>query len=143
WQLVAEGRSLDSLGLREVARAAGLAAPSLYNHFDHLETLGLALLDQACFRLRRWMAEGRRQLIDADSAGAIQVLVTRFIEYLDHHEPEFRLLVQQRVGSHPAYLRRIHHELRLAVLELAEDIRLSLGRRGQAGDTLLVAEAAA
>lgn len=140
WTLVAEGRGLDSLGLREVARAAELAAPSLYNHFADMDSLGLALLDQACFRLRRWMGEGRRQLIQAGTAEAIPVLVRRFLDYLEHHEAEFRLLVQQRIGSHPVFRRRIHHELSLAVTELGEDIQL-VG--GGAADAWLEAEAAA
>ena len=143
WALVAEGRGLDSLGLREVARAAGLAAPSLYNHFADMDSLGLALLDQACFRLRRWMSEGRRQLIQAGTDEAIPVLVKRFLDYLERHEAEFRLLVQQRIGSHPAFRRRIHHELSLAVTELGEDIQLVGGGATGVADAWLEAEATA
>ena len=62
-RLMADGRGLDSLGLREVAREAGLAATSLYNHFPDMEALGLALIDRACFHLRSSMAEGRRSMI--------------------------------------------------------------------------------
>ena len=142
WALVAQGRGLDSLGLREVARAADLAAPSLYNHFTDMDALGLALLDQACFRLRRWMGEGRRQLIQAGPQQAIPVLVGRFLDYLDHHEAEFRLLVQQRTGSHPVFRRRIRHELSLAVTELGEDIQLVAGMP-TAADVWLEAEATA
>lgn len=142
WALVAQGRGLDSLGLREVARAADLAAPSLYNHFADMDALGLALLDQACFRLRRWMGEGRRQLIQAGPQQAIPVLVGRFLDYLDHHEAEFRLLVQQRTGSHPVFRRRIRHELSLAVTELGEDIQLVAGMPA-AADVWLEAEATA
>lgn len=143
WTLVGEGRGLDSLGLREVARAASIAAPSLYNHFADMDALGLALLDQACFRLRRWMGEGRRQLIQAGTTQAIPVLVRRFLDYLDSHEAEFRLLVQQRTGSHPVFRRRIHHELRLAVTELGEDIQLVAGAPVGAVNAWLEAEATA
>lgn len=142
WELVAQGRGLDSLGLREVARAAGLAAPSLYNHFADMESLGQALLDQACFRLRRWMGEGRRQLIQGGAHPAIDVVVTRFLDYLAYHESEFRLLVQQRTGSHASFRRRIHHELRLAVSELSEEIQQVLAARA-AGSADLEAEAMA
>ncbi len=51
-QLVEEGRSPNALGLREVARAAGMAAPSLYNHFADMDELGLALVDDSLLRLR-------------------------------------------------------------------------------------------
>ena len=67
---MADGRGLDSLGLREVAREAGLAATSLYNHFPDMEALGLALIDRACFHLRSSMAEGRRSMIEVGAARA-------------------------------------------------------------------------
>jgi len=143
WHLIEEGRGLDSLGLREVARAAGLAAPSLYNHFGDMESLGVALLDQACFRFRRWMTEGRRELIKASPDEAIALVVARFLQYLEQHDAEFRLLVQQRTGSHATYRRRIHHELHLAVVELGDDIAEVVGRPRSEGDVDVEAEAMA
>lgn len=121
--LLAEGRSPGSLGLREVARQAGLAAPSLYNHFADMHALGLALIDRACYRLRVFMGEGRRTLMAGEMRAAIRALVERFLAYLHAHEGEFRLLVQQRLGESAAYRRRIHRELQLLVEELAGDIR--------------------
>jgi AcrR family transcriptional regulator len=140
WTLVESGRGLDSLGLREVARTARLAAPSLYNHFSDMESLGLALLDQACFRLRQRMSEGRRQLMQDSTPIAITTLVQRFLDYLDQHGGEFRLLVQQRTGSNPVFRRRIHHELQLAIAELQEDIRLVLPDRSEAAGARMEAE---
>jgi AcrR family transcriptional regulator len=97
-RLMADGRGLDSLGLREVAREAGLAATSLYNHFPDMEALGLALIDRACFHLRSSMAEGRRSMIEVGAARAVRELVARFVRFQQDYENEFRLLVQQRLG---------------------------------------------
>lgn len=143
WRLIEEGRGLDSLGLREVAREAGLAAPSLYNHFADMEQLGIALLDQACFRFRRWMTEGRRDMIKASPEQAIHSLVERFLRYLDESSAEFRLLVQQRTGSHAAYRRRINQELNLAVVELGEDIAEVVGKPPKEDGVDIEAEAMA
>jgi len=64
--LMAGGRGLDSLGLREVARESSLAATSLYNHFPDMEALGLALIDSCCFRLRSAMEYERRSMSWSD-----------------------------------------------------------------------------
>lgn len=141
--LLADGRSFDSLSLREVARAAGLAATSLYNHFPDMDELGLALVDMACFRLRTRMREGRRELIQGDAEQAITAMIRRFLAYLDDHEAEFRLLVRQRLGRSVRYRRRIHRELQLLVEELAEDVRGVVDQRvGLPVDVLSEAEAA-
>lgn len=141
--LLGEGRSLDSLGLREVARTAGLAPTSLYNHFPDMEALGLALVDRACFRLRTRMREGRRELMASDAEQAIRGMVERFVAWLGDHETEFRLLVLQRLGASPRYRRRIQGEMELLVEELAADVgRVVDERVGLPVDVLREAEAA-
>ena len=97
-RLMADGRGLDSLGLHEVAREAGLAATSLSNRFPDMEALSLALIDRACFHLRASMAEGRRSMIEVGAARAVRELVARFVRFQQDYENEFRLLVQQRLG---------------------------------------------
>lgn len=129
-QLLTSGRGLDSLGLREVARQAELAAPSLYNHFADMESLGLALVDQACFRLRTAMRQGRREMIAVDPSQGLRELVERFLAYLQGNEAEFRLLIQQRLGTSVGIRRRIRSELQLLVEELADDVRSVAERRG-------------
>lgn len=127
--LMAEGRGLDSLGLREVAREAGLAATSLYNHFPNMEALGLALIDRACFRLRAAMAQGRRSMIEIGVARAVRELVARFVAFQVRYQHEFRLLMQQRLGPNGRYRLRIHGEVQLLVDELADDIRQVVAAR--------------
>lgn len=141
--LLSSGRGLDSLGLREVARQAGLAAPSLYNHFPDMDSLGLALIDVACFRLRDAMRQGRRELIASDPERGVRDLVERFMAYLGNHESEFRLLLQQRLGTSVMIRRRVHRELQLLVEELAEDVHSFAEQRGLPSvDNLPAAEAA-
>jgi|TARA_R110002073_G_scaffold336542_1_gene534941 AcrR family transcriptional regulator len=122
-RLLAGGRGVDGLGLREVAREAGLAPPSLYNHFPDMDGLGLALTDLACFRLREVMRQGRKELIVNDPSAGVRDLVERFFRYLSEYEAEFRLLIQQRMGNSVRYRRRIHREIQLFREELEEDAR--------------------
>ncbi|KGD63664.1 DNA-binding transcriptional repressor FabR [Alcanivorax nanhaiticus] len=128
--LMAGGRGLDSLGLREVARECGLAATSIYNHFPDMEALGLALIDSCCFRLRSAMEYERRSMIEIGPAQAVDELVARFVRYLGESGNDFRLLVQQRLGNHDRYRLRIQRELQLLVDELAEDVRQAVSARG-------------
>ena len=129
---MAGGRGLDSLGLREVARESELAATSLYNHFPDMEALGLALIDSCCFRLRSAMEYERRSMIEIGPAQAVKELVQRFVRYLDENGNDFRLLVQQRLGSHDRYRSRIQRELQLLVDELADDVGKAVAARGGA-----------
>lgn len=131
-QLMADGRGLDSLGLREVARQAALAPPSLYNHFPDMEALGLALIDVACFNLRSAMAKERRSMLEVGAEQAIADLVDRFQQYIWSHEVDFRLVVQQRLGPNPRFRRRIQNELKLLINELQEDIQSAVAAQGRA-----------
>lgn len=59
--LMGEGKSLESLGLREVARKAELAPAAFYRHFKDLEDLGLALVEDVSTKLRAILREVRKK----------------------------------------------------------------------------------
>lgn len=58
-ELAATTRSLASLGLREVARHAGLNPNTFYRHFKDFDELGVAMLDEMGTELRRGLRERR------------------------------------------------------------------------------------
>ncbi|HKY92578.1 MAG TPA: TetR family transcriptional regulator [Nevskiaceae bacterium] len=58
-ELAATTRSLASLGLREVARAAGLNPNTFYRHFKSFDELGLALIERMGVELRAGLRERR------------------------------------------------------------------------------------
>lgn len=58
-ELAASTRSLASLGLREVARAAGLNPNTFYRHFKSFDDLGLALIERMGVELRAGLRERR------------------------------------------------------------------------------------
>ena len=61
-RLTAGGRSLMTLGLRELAREAGLNPNTFYRHFETLDDIALEALDSVSRKLRpmlrreRWLA---------------------------------------------------------------------------------------
>ena len=122
-QLVEEGRSPDALGLREVARAAGMAAPSLYNHFTDMDELGLALVDECLLRMRAVARRARRAMVSQDVEPALKTLLGEFLLAVSRFEPVLRLLIVQWLNPNPEYRRLIRRELSMMRREMANDMR--------------------
>ena len=55
-----EDQSFSSLSLREVTREAGVVPTAFYRHFENMEELGLALIEEA-FRTLREMIRAARE----------------------------------------------------------------------------------
>lgn len=122
-QLVEEGRAPSELGLREVARAAGMAAPSIYNHFADMDELGLALTDHCLMRLRGLVRSARKDL-DADSFDhALDQLLDRFIQYLNEYETILRLLILQWFNQNTEYRKTIRREMSIMRQDVAGTMR--------------------
>ena len=129
-QLVEGGRSPTELGLREVARAADMAAPSLYNHFADMDELGLALVDECLTRLRSLVRTARREMEDFPLEKALRILLDRFLGYLQEYETVLRLLIQQWFNPNPEYRRTIRREMSMMRQDLAEHMSQSASTKG-------------
>jgi len=114
--LLADQRSLDGIGLREVAREAGLAAPSFYRHFQNMEELGLALVEEAGLFLRQMLRKTRQRIDQTESA--IDTSVDTFIEFLEQYPTHFRILLQEQVGYSPEFRRAVRTEVENFISEL-------------------------
>jgi AcrR family transcriptional regulator len=105
------------ISLRQVARHAGIVPTAFYRHFDSMDELGLALVEQSFSTLRRMIREAQRDpevfvhIIDA----AADVLV----EAVKRSKAHFAFVARERVGGSAAVRRAIRHELDLFVSELA------------------------
>src|SRR6201985_1053220 len=53
------GYGFDSLSLRRVARAAGVVPAAFYRHFDSMDELGLALVEESVATLHAMLREAR------------------------------------------------------------------------------------
>lgn len=118
--LLDDGRPFAALGLREVTRAAGLSAPAFYRHFDDMDALGLALVDEAGVALRQLMREARQRVSQAGQA--IPTSVQTFLEYLAQRTPEFRLIVSQSQGGSAVFRAAIARERDDFARELSDDL---------------------
>jgi AcrR family transcriptional regulator len=115
-----EDRSFGSLSLREVARSAGIVPTGFYRHFDGMEELGLALVDESFRTLRQMIRSARagRQ----DTTNAIRASVAILVRHVHEHRLHFRFIARERSSGVPALRRAIHNEIRLFSSELAIDL---------------------
>lgn len=128
--LVEEGRAPDALGLREVARAAGMAAPSIYNHFKDMDELGLALVDDALLRLRAVARTARNDMAELAPEAALEVLLRQFLMVVNRFEPVLRLLMLQWFNANPEYRRTIRREMAIIQDDLAGNMRTAAQGKG-------------
>jgi TetR/AcrR family transcriptional regulator, fatty acid biosynthesis regulator len=119
-------RSLASISLREVARAAGIVPTAFYRHFDSIDALGVELVDECMRPLRRMVRDARRGV--AAHGDIIRGTVDTLGRQVRAHPDQFRFLVRERYGGVGGVRRAIDTELRLFTSELTVDLaRLTAG----------------
>jgi AcrR family transcriptional regulator len=113
------GESFDALSLRSVAKAAGVVPTAFYRHFDSMDELGLALVEESFQTLRAMLRDAREN-------PSPQHIIERSVEILVEHVGEHRqhFLFVTRVGSTGNVVLRhaIRNEIRLFTSELATDL---------------------
>jgi len=114
---LSQTQGFAQLSLRQVSRHAGIVPTAFYRHFESMEQLGLALVEQSFSTLRRMIRDAQRDpevftnIIDA----AADVLV----EAVKHSKAHFGFVARERVGGSEVVRTAIRHELDLFVSELA------------------------
>lgn len=119
---LSQDTGLAGLSLRGVTKEVGIVPTAFYRHFDSIEDLGLALVEEALVSLRLLLREVRRpEVIDGAIAiadNSVEVLFHHVLEHRDH----FRFLARER-SSGPAPVREsIRREIELNEHELATDL---------------------
>jgi AcrR family transcriptional regulator len=115
-----EDRSFSSLSLRQVTRSAGVVPTAFYRHFDDMEELGLALIDESFRTLREMIRAARTDL--PPSAHVIRNSVEILVAYVHAHETHFRFIGRERFGGVAALRQAIRVEIRLFASDLASDL---------------------
>lgn len=112
-------RDFAGLSLRETARAAGIVPTAFYRHFDSLDDLGVALVEESMRPVRSGVRDLRRTAEGHPTVASACALVSALVA--DHPLRLGFLLREQRGGT--AEIRRaIEAELRLVTGELAIDL---------------------
>lgn len=131
------GESFDSLSLRGVAKAAGVVPTAFYRHFESLDELGLALVEESFRTLRAMLREAREQ---ADPSDIIHRSVQILIEHARVHRQHFLFVARVRSGGNQVLRHAIRAEIRLFTSELATDLaRFPVLRDWTTDDLLMLA----
>ena len=94
--VLASGRSFDTLSLREVAKLAGIAPTSFYRHFHDMDDLGLALIDEHGKALFALMQNVRGEVSNGRSL--IRASVEAVYEFISGNQGVSRMIVQESLS---------------------------------------------
>lgn len=111
-------RSLASLSLREVAREAGIVPTAFYRHFESMDDLGVALVEECTTTLRALTRQARAER----STAAIGSSVRTLAKFTRSHRAQLGFLARERYGGVAAVRLAVNSELRLFASELATDL---------------------
>lgn len=113
-------RSVSSLSLREIARAAGIAPNSFYRHFRDVDELAVALIDQAGRGLRGMIREARQRLTEGRSG--VRSSVEVFMEALDDEHKYLHILLREMSIGSESFRQAVDRELNYFESELQDDM---------------------
>jgi AcrR family transcriptional regulator len=121
-KLLGPNRSVSTLSLREVARAAGIAPNSFYRHFRDLDELVVALIDLAGESLRQLIGEARQRASAEHSV--VQACTDAFMARLRADDPLLHILLREGTVGSAAFKQAVERQLHF----FEEELRLDLMR---------------
>jgi len=129
---------LAALSLRQVAKEVGIVPTAFYRHFDSIDALGLALVDESFGALRAMLRDVRRggPAFDTIIDRSLDVLV----EHVHAHRQHFGFIARERAAGPPAVRDAVLHQLELIDRELATDLAVITGGTWSTDDLLTLAD---
>lgn len=135
---LAEESSLAGVSLRQMAKEAGIVPTAFYRHFDSLDDVGLALVDESFVSLRAMLRDVRRPEA-ADSPGEIVDRSLRvLVDHVHRHHAHFAFIARERAAGPMVVRAAIRHEIELCEHELATDLARLPGTQHWSTDDLHV-----
>jgi AcrR family transcriptional regulator len=132
-----EGESFDALSLRSVTRTAGVVPTAFYRHFESMDDLGLALVEESFRTLRTMLREARDEPAPEN---VIRRSVEILVEHVRTHREHFSFVARVRSTGNAVLRHAIRNEIRLFTSELATDLaRFPILREWRTDDLLMIA----
>ena len=120
----------------EIAAAAGISKPVLYQHFDSKLALYLALLDASCDTV---IDNCRDALASTnDNKDRVEATIKVFYSYVASDTGAFRLVFESDLTSEPAVVERVDRVTLECAEMIAEVITADTGLPGEASRLLAV-----
>ncbi|MGN6722937.1 MAG: TetR family transcriptional regulator [Marmoricola sp.] len=128
---------LSALSLRQVAKAVGIVPTAFYRHFESLDELGLALVEESFESLRTMLRDVRQ------GSTAPREIIHRSVDVLISHVSEnrghFAFIARERFAGPSPVRDAVRHQLDLVERELATDLAFITGRRWSGEDLNILA----
>lgn len=121
-KLGAEKRGIVSLGLREVAREAGLNPNTFYRHFKDMQELALVAIDEMGDELRRTLTDLRSRMLEPLEAS--RATVDWSFGFALRHPDAAIALVSEMNSASPT----VRGHLRAMMQDLSSDIATNVRR---------------
>jgi AcrR family transcriptional regulator len=117
--LSSEG-TFAALSLRAVAKEVGIVPTAFYRHFESIDALGLALVEESFVSLRAMLRDVRRNdpALDDIIDSSLRVLV----EHVHAQREHFRFIARERAAGPLVVREAIAHGIELFERELALDL---------------------
>jgi AcrR family transcriptional regulator len=115
-----EDSSLVALSLRQVAKQVGIVPTAFYRHFDSIESLGLALVEESFVSLRAMLRDVRRG--DPEFKDVVDRSVDVLVEHVHAQRQHFAFIARERAAGPPGVRTEIRHQIELFERELATDL---------------------
>jgi AcrR family transcriptional regulator len=112
--------TLAALSLRAVAKEVGIVPTAFYRHFDSIDAVGLALVEESFVSLRAMLRDVRRNdpALDDIIDSSLRVLV----EHVHAQREHFRFIARERAAGPLVVREAIAHGIELFEQELALDL---------------------
>lgn len=120
-QLMGEGRSFTSLGIREIAREAGMVPNGFYRHFRNTDELGLSLVDEVGVTLRQLLRRARQP--GSAETSVVRESVRVYHQYVRDNRLLFLFISSERAGGSRILRMAIRQEVRHFVDDMARDMQ--------------------
>jgi len=132
--LIGEGRSFTSLGIREIAREAGMVPNAFYRHFRNTDELGLSLVDEVGVTLRQLLRQARQP--GSAETSVVRESVRVYHQYVRENRLLFLFIASERAGGSRILRMAIRQEVRHFVDDMARDMHSMAAYQGVAVSTL-------
>lgn len=131
-----EESSLVALSLRQVAKEVGIVPTAFYRHFDSIEALGLALVDESFVSLRAMLRDIRRG--DPSYGAVVDRSITTLVEHVHQQHDHFLFIARERAAGPLSVREAIRHEIELCERELSTDLARLPGTDAWSGEDLRI-----
>lgn len=119
-RLITESRSLTSLGLRELAREAGLNPNTFYRHFKSLDEFGLQVLGYVAEDMKAEVRKLRQMAASSEQASHDTVMFV--YEHSLANPAAVTVAVRELYGPSQLLRSALENQLNASAREMAEDI---------------------